>query len=515
MTRRTRTALALSAVAVVLAVAVTVLVVGRGDGRPETLPVRVGGGGDDAATSEAMVGGADQTSAPAMVGGGITWEVVDGLPALDGEAPAYRLGRVDDGDVADLAAALGLDGEVTTSEGMFEVTDGDRGLQVLDQPGASWSFYREIEVVEGGGTSGSSGAEPGTTVTGPPTTLAPVPEADAEAVARAVAEAAGIDMGQAAVAVDDGGSERIVRIDPVVGDLPTWGLTTYIAVGPDGAVSWANGMIVRPERGDTYPLVGTAAAADRLGLGLPGQPIAFDAATGDAPVSSGGTETAPAPDAGGGDGGDGVAGVDGCDPELGPDGDAATRDACPPGATVTTVPEPCDDTVEGTEGMCAAPVDPEPVPCDPATGPDGDAATEDACPDGSIVTGVPPCDPATGVDGDAATDDGCPPAGCVTHHTEDGEAEIVCPTEPVPLPEPEPVVAKVTGVRLGLAAVPTADGTTTLLVPAYLWEAHFPGESEPTTEVTLAVDEEFLLPAEAPAGTDGSGPDATTGTSTD
>jgi hypothetical protein len=88
--------------------------------------------------------------------------------------------------------------------------------------------------------------------------------------------------------------------------------------------------------------------------------------------------------------------------------------------------------------------------------------------------------------------------------------EVVCGVEPVPLPEPEPVVAEVTGVRLGLAAVPSADGGTTLLVPAYLWEAHFPGADQPSTEVTLAVADEFLLPpADAPAATDGTATDDT------
>ncbi|HEX8582093.1 MAG TPA: hypothetical protein VF640_07185, partial [Acidimicrobiales bacterium] len=167
-----------------------------------------------------------------------------------------------------------------------------------------------------------------------------------------------------------------------------------------------------------------------------------------------------------------------CDPALGADGDAATRDGCPRETAVEPADEACDDTVEGTEGLCAAPAD---DPCDAAAGTCVDPAQ------------VPACDPALGGDGDAATEDGCGPILIDPLPCEGGPA-VDC-ASPEPLPEPEPVDVEVTGVRLGLAVVPAVDGSSTWLVPAYLWDVQWPGAEVPSVEVTLAVADEFLLPA--------------------
>lgn len=540
MTRRTRTTLALSAAAVVVAVAVAVLAF-DGGGRPATLPVRAGGG-DDAAMTEAA-SPVDDVAAPAMIGPGVTYEVPDDLPALDGDAAAYRLARPTEDEVARLAAALRIDGDVTSANGMLRVTAGDRVLEVMDHPGAPWSYYETVVAEDGGGASGSSGSAgsgssgseeegaSGTTTDSEVVTVVPVDgaqpveppaeplvdEATAEQVGRAVAEAAGIDLDGATVAVDAAAPDRVVRVDPAVDGLPTFGMTTYVGVGEGGRITWANGTLGAVEEADTYPLVGTAVAADQLGTGIPGGPVALGGD--DESVSSGVVTAVPVDEASTEEGattdqevvevaGEPAAGA-GCDPELGPDGDAATRDACPAGATVEPAPAPCDDTVGDTAGMCAAPCDPKtgpdgnaltddgcpepgPTGCDPATGPDGDPATEDTC----LPPDVPACDPATGADGDAATEDGCPPDDCV----DTADPASSCLVDPVPLPEPEPVVARVNGVRLGLALVPSADGTGSWLLPAYLWETEYVGSEVPSIEVTLAIADEYLLPATAGDG---------------
>jgi hypothetical protein len=80
----------------------------------------------------------------------------DELPALGGEAPAYRLRpTVDEASVRTLAAALGLDGEVVHDGDLWHVTDGERTLEVHG-PTGSWWFS-----AMGGGVATSSGSASG------------------------------------------------------------------------------------------------------------------------------------------------------------------------------------------------------------------------------------------------------------------------------------------------------------------------------------------------------------------
>src|SRR5262249_13082047 len=76
----------------------------------------------------------------------------------------------------------------------------------------------------------------------------------------------------ATVAVDDGGTSWIVRFDPVVDGTPIENLSSTVTVGGGGAIEYANGFLATPTKVDSYPLVTTNVAIDRLnkGIGLPG-----------------------------------------------------------------------------------------------------------------------------------------------------------------------------------------------------------------------------------------------------
>jgi hypothetical protein len=87
---------------------------------------------------------------------------------------------------------------------------------------------------------------------------------EAERIGRKAMAAVGVDLDHADVRVDDSITIWNVMADPIVGGLPTIGLTTSIGVGPDGVVQYANGWLGQPAKGDAYPLIGTAAGLERL-----------------------------------------------------------------------------------------------------------------------------------------------------------------------------------------------------------------------------------------------------------
>ena len=87
---------------------------------------------------------------------------------------------------------------------------------------------------------------------------------EAEAKARDLLAAAGLDLDGAAVRVDDGFTAWYVSVDPMVGGLPTIGMSSGVAIGAAGAIESANGWLGDPEQGDTYPLRPLAAAVERL-----------------------------------------------------------------------------------------------------------------------------------------------------------------------------------------------------------------------------------------------------------
>lgn len=87
---------------------------------------------------------------------------------------------------------------------------------------------------------------------------------EAEAIARDFLTAAGNDLDGARTRVDDAFSSWVLVADPVVGGLPTFGMTSAVGVGAGGVVEFANGWLADPAEGDTYDLIGVEAALDRL-----------------------------------------------------------------------------------------------------------------------------------------------------------------------------------------------------------------------------------------------------------
>nr|WP_311137160.1 hypothetical protein [Streptomyces sp. I6] len=60
------------------------------------------------------------------------------------------------------------------------------------------------------------------------------------------------------------GAYRVVRADPLVGGLPTYGWSTSVHVAADGTVGNGSGQLVEPAAGPEYPVVGAEEALKRL-----------------------------------------------------------------------------------------------------------------------------------------------------------------------------------------------------------------------------------------------------------
>lgn len=266
-------------------------------------PPRLLGSGTAAAADTMAVGGdvpesgaadAKRSASDMRIAGRVEYRVAGALPALDGELVAWRFAEptsatgIDVGSARALARSLGLEGDGVVNEwGDWVVTTSTRQLTVSAQPGNPWylslapveSPPEEIvaeepttDVSEGGGSSGSAGSEPG--VVAPDGRCDPCPEpqrpaglptqAAAEQQGRKLLAELGVDLSTATVRVDDGFSAWYVSAAPTIGGLPVIGMDSSVSIGVDGVVEYANGWLGRPVRGDTYPLIGTSAAIEKL-----------------------------------------------------------------------------------------------------------------------------------------------------------------------------------------------------------------------------------------------------------
>lgn len=89
-------------------------------------------------------------------------------------------------------------------------------------------------------------------------------EDEARAIALDLLAAAGADVDDAEVTVDDGITEWFVSVEPRLDGLPAPGLTMYVGVGDEGVVSSASGLMADPEKLGDYPLLDTTEALERL-----------------------------------------------------------------------------------------------------------------------------------------------------------------------------------------------------------------------------------------------------------
>ncbi|MFE6189945.1 hypothetical protein ACFQ6U_36565 [Streptomyces sp. NPDC056465] len=240
-------------------------------------------------------------------GGRTVYRASGELPGGPDEAAVHRAaGTVTGAEVARLAKALGVRGTPRTEGTAWKVgSDGDGSgpfLRVIKQAPGTWTFARY-----GSGGPDACASPTVCAKDASPGTGSPVSEKAARAAAAPVLKA----VGQEGAALDADqvmGSVRVVNADPVVDGLPTYGWSTGVQVGADGAIVGGSGHLKGLEKGDSYPVTGADEALEQL-----------NAESGRAPKG----------------------GVGGCatsvplEDDLAPEPDCGTSDGSPPAATAT------------------------------------------------------------------------------------------------------------------------------------------------------------------------------------
>ena len=454
---RQRVVVSASAVALVALAAggAALAVRGNGSHTPRTIMVQSSQGGATAA--EAAKVSADRASGLAMPYQNMNFVLGGDLPALDGDRPAFHFAAnptADPAAVAALAKTFGLDGEVKTVEGGWQVGDPSTGpgLFVNKAAGLPWYFsnYAEMKGGYACASAGSVAPEADVATTGVPTTVAVPPECvpppapagvptKDEALAKAtdLLTALGVDTGSVAITANASEWSADVQAVPSLDGIATPSLTMSVGFGGEGKVQYANGFLLSPEKADSYPRIGTTKAFDALkaGKGMTGwfayggPMMRYSVASGVATTASG-SERVCATDA-----------------PLDPTNPTTTVPVC----ATTPVPE------------CLAPTPP----------PSGVG-------DKGVATAYPSCGPIDCSSGPATTIPDAAPAVIL---------EPVCP-EPLPSPEPttppEPVTITITGVHETLVPLYGADGSMWFM-PGYEFTATDGG-----TWPVLAIDESYV-----------------------
>ncbi|MGV9421405.1 hypothetical protein ACWDO6_28455 [Streptomyces sp. NPDC003674] len=211
---------------------------------------------------------------------GASYVAVGELPDGPGSAPVYGPGSgVREEQVTRLARALGVEGAPVAEGRGWRVGGKDGSGPVLrvnrDAPG-DWTYSRY--------SPGTDDCRKVTVCAHDPAAPAadPVSADAAEKAAAPVLKA----LGQEDAAIDAGrvmGAQRVVDADPVVGGLPTYGLTTGLTVDANGELAGGHGMLTAPVRGDTYPVLSAARtlalmnkgpkAGHRMGIGGCASPV--------------------------------------------------------------------------------------------------------------------------------------------------------------------------------------------------------------------------------------------------
>ncbi|MES4906734.1 MULTISPECIES: hypothetical protein [unclassified Streptomyces] len=113
---------------------------------------------------------------------------------------------------------------------------------------------------EGSGARGDKGAK------GSEGSDKAVSEAEAKRAAQPVLDELGLS-GAKLDATQLYGAVRVVKADPVLDGLPTHGWRTSLQVAADGQLVGGDGLLSKPAKDDTYPLIGAAEAMKRLNKG--------------------------------------------------------------------------------------------------------------------------------------------------------------------------------------------------------------------------------------------------------
>lgn len=488
---------ALWGVLAVVAVAAAALVVNAaGDDGPTAappLPVSL------SAARAAAESGA--VSADAMLAW-IVYVAGEGLPALGGSGPAYRLdGAIDEAAFGRLVEALGIDGDITTQDGFWQARSSDgRYVETYADSSGSWWYTSRFgdDIAVGGGSDGSSGTTSNDTgadtggacdaddcIDAPelkcdpdgsceepgwePAPIEPPADLPSEEGARRAADdflrSVGVDVDSGTLRIEGPYDGWYVTFEPSVDGIPVPAMTSSVTVGSRGAITSANGFLNEPVVVGDYPLIDTRAAIERLNaqvgsMGYDGVGAAREASAVD----------------------DAVGGTTGADPGT----DAAPPDTASP-LPPATVAEECE-TLEGAE-ICSG------------TGGDPGAVPGDVCSDFDVLP-VEPTDGGTeGGTGGVAATEGCVlvpvPCEVTSSPGEEPVTDLACeaPEPGLPeYPEVEPTEVVLTEAELVLTMAPSTDGSSdTYLVPGYRF-----GNAEGHQAEVAAVSDDALAPPVTP-----------------
>jgi hypothetical protein len=408
---------------------------------------------------------ADTASGIAMPYQNMNFVVSGDLPALDGDRPAFHFAAnptADPAAVAALAKTFGLDGEVKTVEGGWQVGDPSAGpgLFVNKAAGLPWYFSNYGELKGGYACASAGGVAPEGNVTLVPTTVAVPPECAPppaptgvptkdEALAKAtdLLTALGVDTGSVIITANASEWSADVQAVPRLDGIATPSLTMSVGFGGEGKVQYANGFLLSPEKADSYPRIGTTKAFDALkaGKGMTGW-FAYGGPMMRNSVASGAVTTA-----------------------------IATRNSASGSETVCATDAPLDPTLDTTTTLPVCTTTPV-VECLAPTPPPS------AVGDKGVATAYPSsCGPSPCPDVAVTAALDTVPAGDTT---------AVAASCPVPLPEPttppEPVTITITGVHETLVPLMGADGSMWFM-PGYEFTAADGG-----TWPVLAIDESYV-----------------------
>lgn len=226
--------------------------------------------------SSAGASGAPAIALPSP--GAVVYRVEGRLPALVDQAIVYRVDATGTAaQVTRLATALGLSGPLRTDASGWTIADGERQLRVERVGGLPWTFSGSASGTASSGCAvavpGSPGGDRSTSSTPPPTcpptTTVPglLDERSATQRAIEVLGHAGIDVAGDTVAASGSSEAWTVTFSPLLDGREVLGGTTSVAVGAHGSIVSASGHLAEPSPAGSYPLVGLAAAIDRLRQG--------------------------------------------------------------------------------------------------------------------------------------------------------------------------------------------------------------------------------------------------------
>ena len=210
----------------------------------------------------------------------VEYRVAEGAKSPASSAPAYRLvpTEIDKDTVADLADALGMKGKPDDNgTGGMTVRDGDTQLVVDTSHIVNWSYGRTPEGAVRSDVAVAC-APDGKCPQPEPVRGLPTP-AEAEAKARRILDAAGLDAGKVMESGERGtATVSSIAFAPEVDGAEVLGLVTSFQFGEDARIEYANGWLGHFDKVGDYPLVGLNEAVERMRSGFgTGGVVAMDA----------------------------------------------------------------------------------------------------------------------------------------------------------------------------------------------------------------------------------------------